>query len=60
MTLIIKVLIIKGEVTDENPDFDKIEMTEEKLKEYLSQLKKEIEKDCIDRIIEKLQNRSQR
>ena len=60
MTLIIKELIIKGEVTDENPEFDKTEMIEEKVKEYLSQLKKEIEKDCIDRIIEKLQNRSQR
>ena len=60
MTLIIKELIIKGEVTDENPDFDKIEMTEEKLKVYLSQLKKEIEKDCYERIIEKIQNHSQR
>ena len=60
MTLIIKELIIKGEVTDENPEFDKTEMIEEKVKEYLSQLKKEIEKDCIDKIMEKLQNRSQR
>ena len=60
MTLIIKELIIKGEVTDENSDIDKTEMIEEKVKEYLSQLKKEIEKDCFNRIMEKLQNRSQR
>ena len=60
MTLIIKELIIKGEVLDENFVFEHGEREEGRLKEYLPQLKKEIEKDCYERIIEKIQNHSQR
>lgn len=60
MTLIIKELIIKGEVLEDNSVFDDRGIEEERLKEYLSQFKKEIENDCFDRIMEKLQNQSKR
>lgn len=50
MTLIIKELIIKGEVLEDNSVFEGRGMEEERLKEFLSQLKKEIENDCFDRI----------
>jgi hypothetical protein len=60
MTLIIKELIIKGEVLEDNSVFEGRGIEEERLKEYLSQLKKEMENDCFDRIMEKLQNQSKR
>ena len=47
MTLIIKELIIKGEVLEDNSVFDDRGIEEERLKEYLSQLKKEIENECL-------------
>jgi hypothetical protein len=60
MTLIIKELIIKGEVLDDNSVFEDRGIEEERLQDYLSKLKKEIEDDCFDRIMEKLQNQSKR
>lgn len=54
MTLIIKELIIKGEVIDDpffNPDSG---IDEGVLMEKLSQMKDEITKDCIETILERL------
>jgi hypothetical protein len=60
MTLIIKELIIKGEVVDENSQFGELQIDEERIKEHLAKLKKEIENDCYDKILEKFQNQTQR
>lgn len=60
MTLIIRELIIRGEVLDDNSLFVNNESNEDLIKNYLVHLKKEIEEDCYDRILEKLQNQMQR
>lgn len=60
MTLIIKELIIKGEVVDENSQFGELQIDEERIKEHLTKLKKEIEDDCYEKILEKFQNQTQR
>ena len=60
MTLIIKELIIRGEVVDDKFSFEERKFDEEVMKEYLNQMKKEIEQDCFERILEKLQNQSKR
>ena len=60
MTLIIKELIIRGEVIDDKSPFEERKLVEEVVKEYLNQMKKEIEEDCFERIQEKLQNQSKR
>ncbi|SMD45668.1 hypothetical protein SAMN00777080_4328 [Aquiflexum balticum DSM 16537] len=60
MTLIIKELIIKGEVIEDSSPFEGKKMEEEVLKEYLTQMKKEIEQDCFERLLDKLQNQTHR
>lgn len=60
MTLIIKELIIKGEVIDDRSPFAEKKIEEEVLKEYLTQMKKEIEQDCFERLLDKLQNQTHR
>lgn len=60
MTLIIKELIIRGEVIDDRSPFEERKVEEEVMREYLNQLKKEIEQGCFERILEKLQNQSKR
>ncbi|ERM81213.1 hypothetical protein P872_20215 [Rhodonellum psychrophilum GCM71 = DSM 17998] len=60
MTLIIKELVIKGEVMDRNFPFSESQVDEKVLMEYLAQMKKEIEQDCFEKLLEKLENRSRR
>ncbi|WP_373524363.1 DUF5908 family protein [Aquiflexum sp.] len=60
MTLIIKELIIKGEVIDDKSPFEEKKIEEEALKELISQMKKDIEQDCFERILDKLQNQTHR
>lgn len=60
MTLIIKELIIKGEVIEDNSLFEGKKMEEEVLKEYLAQMKKEIEQDCFEKLLDRLQNQTHR
>ena len=43
MTLIIKELIIKGEVVEESSQFGEVQIDEDRIKEHLAKLKKEIE-----------------
>lgn len=60
MTLIIKELIIRGEVIDDKLPIEERKVEEEGMREYLNQMKKEIEQDCFERILEKLKNKSKR
>ena len=60
MTLIIKKLIIKGEVIDDKSPFEEKKMEEEVLKEYLNQMKKDIQQDCFERLLDKMQNKTHR
>jgi hypothetical protein len=60
MTLIIKELIIKGEVIEDRSPFEEKKIEEEVLKEYLAQMKKEIEQDCFERLLDRLQNQTHR
>ncbi|MGQ1786264.1 MULTISPECIES: DUF5908 family protein [unclassified Saccharicrinis] len=54
MTLIIKELVVKGIVTNENSTTGDSIITEEQLTEYLEQMKKEIEMECIEKIEQKI------
>jgi hypothetical protein len=60
MTLIIKELIIKGEVIDDKSPFEEKKIEEEVLKEYLNQMKKDIEQDCFERLLDRLQSHTHR
>jgi hypothetical protein len=60
MTLIVKELIVKGIVSRENSSFGEFSSEKEDLAQYLEQLKKEIEKDCFERIMQKLESKTVR
>ncbi|WP_113922149.1 DUF5908 family protein [Cognataquiflexum aquatile] len=60
MTLIIKELIIRGEVIDDRSPFEERRLEEEVMKEYLNQMKREIEQDCFEKLLDKLQNQTHR
>ncbi|WP_372948270.1 DUF5908 family protein [Mariniphaga sp.] len=60
MTLIVKELIVRGIVSSENSSFGEFSSEKEDLSQYLEQLKKEIEKDCLERIMQKLETKTVR
>ena len=60
MTLIIKELIIKGEVIEDRSPFDEKKLDEDVLMEYLTQMKKDIEQDCFEKLLDKLQDQTHR
>lgn len=57
MTLIIKELTIKGNVTSEHSSLFESSFEKEELLNYLEQMKKEIERECTENILEKLENK---
>jgi hypothetical protein len=58
MTLIVKELIIRGIVTDDNSSISDSSLDKENLLHYLEQMKKEIEKECIEKVIQKLETKT--
>jgi hypothetical protein len=60
MTLIVKELIVRGIVNRENSPLTEISSGNEVLSHQLEQLKKEIEKECMDRIMQKLETKTSR
>ncbi|AOW20710.1 DUF5908 family protein [Urechidicola croceus] len=55
MTLIIKELIIRGIVSNEYSQIDETFFEKEKLSQYLQDMKREIEKECVDTVMQKLE-----
>ena len=57
MTLIIKELVVKGIVANENSQLVESSIEKEELRAYLDQLKKEIEVECTDKVLKKLESK---
>lgn len=55
MTLIVKELVVRGIVANENSQLPSVE--KEELLSYLDQLKKEIEVECTDKVLKKLESK---
>lgn len=60
MTLIVKELIVRGIVSNENSRIGETPPENEELSKYLEQLKKDIEKECIKKILHKLETKTLR
>lgn len=60
MTLIVKELIVRGIVVSENSSPEPFVSENERVSQSLEQLKKEIEKECVERIMQKLENKTSR
>jgi hypothetical protein len=58
MALIVKELIVRGIVSDDNSQFSQSSVDKEELLEYLEQLKKEIERECIEKVLQKLESKT--
>jgi hypothetical protein len=58
MTLIVKELIVRGIVTNDNSLLSESSMDKEELLEYLEQLKKEIERECVEKVLQKLESKT--
>jgi hypothetical protein len=57
MTLIVKELIVRGIVTSEHSQLGESSIEKEELLSYVEQLKKEIEIECTDKILKKLESK---
>jgi hypothetical protein len=57
MTLIIKELVVRGIVTNESSQIRESSIEKEELRSYLDQLKKEIEVECTDNVLKKLERK---
>ena len=57
MTLIVKELVVRGIVTNEHSQLGESSFEKEELLTYLDQLKKEIETECTDQILRKLESK---
>jgi len=58
MTLIVKELIIRGIVTNDNSLLSESSVDKEELLEYLEQIKKEIERECVEKVLQKLESKT--
>ena len=58
MTLIVKELIVRGIVSGDNSSLSDSSFEKENLLQYLEQMKKEIEKECIEKVIQKLETKT--
>ncbi len=60
MTLIVKELIIKGVVSNSYSEYQDTSMSKDDLRAYLDDLKKEIESNCLEKIWQRVEARSNR
>jgi hypothetical protein len=58
MTLIVKELIVRGIVTSDAAAINESALGQEELLEHLEQIKKDIERDCIEKVLQKLESKS--
>ncbi len=60
MTLIVKELVVRGIVTTNPSSFNNSTFDKESLQQYIEQIKKEIERDCTEKILKKVENKTMR
>lgn len=58
MTLIVKELIVNGIVSNDHSRLSESSLDKEELLEYLEQLKKEIERECVDKVLQKIESKT--
>jgi len=58
MTLIVKELIVRGIVSNDNSPIGESLFAKEEMEQYLEQMKKEIERECIEKIMHKLESKT--
>ena len=58
MTLIVKELIVRGIVTSDSAQTNDSALGKEELLQYLEQIKKDIERDCVEKVLQKLENKT--
>jgi len=58
MTLIVKELIVRGIVSSDNSQINESSLGKEELLQYLEQIKKEIERDCVEKVLQKLETKT--
>lgn len=57
MTLIVKELVVRGIVANENSQLGESSIDKEELLDYLKQIKKEIEIECTEKVLKKLERK---
>jgi len=57
MTLIVKELIVRGIVTNDPSQVNDSALGKEELIQYLEQIKKDIERDCVEKVLQKLETK---
>jgi hypothetical protein len=60
MTLIVKELIVRGIVTSNESAIGESSFDKENLLQLVEQIKKEVEKECVDKIMQKLESKTRR
>ena len=55
MTLIVKELVVRGIVSSEHSQLGDSSVEKEELLHYLNQMKKEIEVECTEKVLQKLE-----
>ena len=60
MTLVIKELIIRGIVTNSFSEEYIGSLDREELRQYLEEMKKEIEEDCLEHLLQKIESKYSR
>ena len=58
MTLIVKELIVRGIVSGDNSQIGDSTIERENMIQYLEQMKREIEKECIEKVFQKLETKT--
>ncbi len=58
MTLIVKELVVRGIVSSDRSSIGESSVENENLSQQLEQLKKDIEKECIEKVMQKLESRT--
>lgn len=58
MTLIVKELIVRGIVSTESTQINDSALGKEELLQYLEQIRKDIERDCVEKVLQKLETKT--
>lgn len=58
MTLIVKELLIRGIVSKDQSFINDPGQDKEELERYLEQMRKEIERECIEKVLQKLETKT--
>ena len=60
MTLIVKELIIRGIVSTDTASAGESSLAKEEIEQYLEQMKKDIELECIEKVMQKVESKTRR